>query len=50
MSWQKDSIMARKGIAKGERGTSYTIKESEQGKYHYVYGPYVEPVDRKSVV
>ncbi len=44
MAWQNDSIMARKGIAKGERGKQYTITESEQGKYHYVYGPYVKPV------
>ena len=44
MSWQKDSIMARKGVAKGERGTTHSITETEQGKYHYVYGPYVKPV------
>src|SRR5258707_12634651 len=44
MAWQNDSIMARKGVAKGERGKQYTITESEQGKYHYVYGPYVKPV------
>ncbi|MGD4082615.1 acetamidase/formamidase family protein, partial [Xanthomonas citri pv. citri] len=36
--------MARKGVAKGVRGKEYTITESEQGKYHYVYGPYVDSV------
>jgi amidase len=44
MAWQNESIMARKGVAKGERGEEYTITETEQGKYHYVYGPYVNPV------
>src|SRR5437868_4722993 len=44
MAWQNDSIMARKGVARGERGKQYTITEAEQGKYHYVYGPYVGPV------
>jgi amidase len=38
--------MARRGVAGGKPGKQYTITESEQGKYHYVYGPYVEPVLR----
>jgi amidase len=44
MSWLQNSIMARRALAKGEARTSHTITEAEQGKYHYVYGPYVEPV------
>jgi acetamidase/formamidase len=46
MSWLETSIMARKGIAGGKAGQSYTITEETQGKYHYVYGPYAEPVLR----
>jgi amidase len=44
MSWLETSIMARKGIAKGKPSKSYTITEADQGKYHYVYGPYAKPV------
>jgi amidase len=44
MSWLKTSIMTKKGIAKGKPGKKYTITEEEQGKYHYVYGPYATPV------
>jgi acetamidase/formamidase len=36
--------MARKGVAKGRAGASFTLTEAEQGRYHYVYGPYVAPV------
>src|ERR1700742_955300 len=44
MGWQDESIMARKGVAKGKRGSEYMITEKDQGKYHYVYGPYVNPI------
>jgi amidase len=44
MSWLENSIMARRGVAKGKPGQSYAITEESQGKYHYVYGPFVEPV------
>src|SRR5260370_41000026 len=44
MAWQDNSIMARKGVAKGKPGIHHMITEADQGKYHYVYGPYVEPV------
>lgn len=44
MSWLETSIMARNGIAKGHAGTSFTLTEAEQGRYHYVYGPYAAPV------
>lgn len=46
MSWLQNSIMSRRAVAKGEARASHTITEAEQGKYHYVYGPYVEPVLR----
>jgi amidase len=44
MSWIDSSYMARKGVAKGKRGAEHMLTESVQGKYHYVYGPYAEPV------
>jgi acetamidase/formamidase len=44
MSWLQTSIMAKKGLAKGKAGKSYTITEKKQGKYHYVYGPYAKPI------
>lgn len=46
MSWLNETIMARKGVAKGKALESYSITEESQGKYHYVYGAYVEPVLR----
>ena len=46
MSWLESSIMTRKGLAKGKPGKTYSITEQSQGKYHYVYGPYAEPVLR----
>lgn len=44
MSWLETSIMARKGVAKGKALSKHSITEAEQGKYHYVYGPYAKPV------
>jgi amidase len=44
MSWIGESYMAKKGIAKGKAGTTYQLTEAKQGKYHYVYGPYADPV------
>jgi len=44
MTWFNDSIMARKGIARGKPGTSHSLTEAVQGKYHYVYGAFVDPV------
>jgi amidase len=44
MSWVETSIMARKGVAQGRAGREYMITEADQGAYHYVYGPYAEPV------
>jgi amidase len=46
MSWLTDSYMARKGIARGKTGELHRLTEAVQGKYHYVYGPYAEPVLR----
>jgi len=35
-----------KGVAKGAPGRRHELSEKVQGTYHYVYGPYVEPVLR----
>lgn len=36
--------MARKGVAGGREGARHTITIEDQGRFHYVYGPYVDPV------
>ncbi len=46
MTWFDDSHMARRGEAKGTPGATHQLGEGEQGKYHYVYGPYADPVLR----
>ncbi|WP_425457896.1 acetamidase/formamidase family protein [Aureimonas fodinaquatilis] len=38
--------MARKGVAGGKAGQTHSITEAEQGKYHYVYSAFSEPVLR----
>src|SRR6478735_1245175 len=42
--WLATSYMARKGVAQGKAGTTHQLTEARQGKYHYVYGPYADPV------
>lgn len=44
MSWYDTSIMATKGVAKGKTGASHSITIEDQGTFHYVYGPYADPV------
>lgn len=44
MEWFGQSIMARRGVAKGQPGTLHRLDEARQGSYHYVYGPYAKPV------
>jgi acetamidase/formamidase len=46
MSWLQNSIMAKRGLAKAKVNSTHSMTEADQGKYHYVYGPYVEPVLR----
>jgi acetamidase/formamidase len=46
MSWLENSYMARKGVAKGKAGATHRLTEAAQGKYHFVYGPYAQPVLR----
>jgi amidase len=44
MSWFETSLMARKGVAHGAQTGRHGISIAEQGTFHYVYGPYVDPV------
>jgi amidase len=44
MSWFEHSYMARRGVAAGRSGATHQLTEAKQGRYHYVYGPYAEPV------
>ena len=44
MSWHENSIMAREGVAKGKEGARHYISIEDQGTFHYVYGPYADPV------
>jgi acetamidase/formamidase len=43
MSWLETSIMARRGVAGGRAGAEHRLSEADQGRYHYVYGPYASP-------
>ena len=42
--WLKNSIMAKRGIAKGQAGRRHELSITAQGDFHYVYGPYAKPV------
>lgn len=46
MSWLEESVMAKRGVAGGRPGERHVLDEARQGKYHYVYGPYEQPVLR----
>jgi amidase len=43
-TWLAETYMARKGVARGTPGRKHELTESKQRGYHYVYGPYAEPV------
>src|SRR5882762_6261296 len=42
--WLKNSIMAKRGLAKGQAGQRHELSITAQGDFHYVYGPYATPV------
>jgi len=42
--WLKTSIMAKRGVARGEAGKRHELPIAAQGDFHYVYGPYAKPV------
>ena len=44
MTWFTSSIMAQQGLSKGVQGKTHRMTEADQGTYHYVYGPYADPV------
>lgn len=46
MSWIPSSVMGRKAVAQGKTGARHQLSEADQGQFHYVYGPYSEPVLR----
>ncbi len=46
MTWLEMSYAAKRGKAKGKPGSTHELTEAKQGKFHYVYGPYAEPVLR----
>lgn len=48
MSWISTSVMGRKAVAKAQPGAHHTLTEADQGTFHYVYGPYSDPVLRIS--
>ncbi|MCB1491572.1 MAG: acetamidase/formamidase family protein [Rhodobiaceae bacterium] len=41
--WFSSSIMATRGVAGSESGKTHFLGEADQGTFHFVYGPYVEP-------
>ena len=43
-SWLQSSIMAKRGVARGQAGKRHELSIAAQGDYHYVYGPYAKPV------
>lgn len=44
MSWLETSIMTKRGEAAGKVLSEHTLTEADQGTYHYVYGPFADPV------
>lgn len=46
MSWIDGTVMGRKGVSRGATGRTHRLSEEDQGTFHYVYGPYAEPVMR----
>jgi amidase len=43
-SWLAASIMAKRGMAKGQAGRRHELTIEKQGAFQYVYGPYAKPV------
>jgi amidase len=44
MDWLDNSIMHRRGVARGAVGATHELSEAKQGAYRYTIGPYAEPV------
>lgn len=43
-SWTGSSIMAARAVARGKPGKRHELTEARQGGFHFVYGPYANPV------
>ncbi len=41
--WIPGSIMATRGVAGKESGTTHVLTEAEQGTFYFTYGPYAAP-------
>src|SRR6202030_1403241 len=41
--WLQSSIMSKRAVAKGAAGTKRSLTIEQEGKFHYVYGPYAKP-------
>lgn len=46
MSWIGNSVMGRRAVGRGREGARHRLDEAAQGEFHYVYGPYSQPVLR----
>ncbi|WP_299967574.1 acetamidase/formamidase family protein [uncultured Roseobacter sp.] len=44
MDWLKHSIMGTNGVAAGVVGAEHSLTIEDQKTFHYVYGPYADPV------
>jgi acetamidase/formamidase len=44
MDWIKQSIMHKRGVARGQVGQTHELSEARQGTFHYTIGPYSQPV------
>lgn len=44
MDWLKQSIMHKRGVARGYVGQTHELSEARQGTFHYTIGPYSQPV------
>ncbi len=44
VAWPDNSIMARRGLAGGQVGTTHALTEERQGTFHFTMGPYSTPV------
>ncbi|WP_299506910.1 acetamidase/formamidase family protein [uncultured Roseobacter sp.] len=44
MDWLDHSLMGKKGAAAGVAGAAHSLTIEDQKAFHYVYGPYADPV------
>ncbi|WP_298976405.1 acetamidase/formamidase family protein [uncultured Roseobacter sp.] len=44
MDWLDHSLMGKKGVAAGVAGAAHSLTIEDQKTFHYVYGPYADPV------